>query len=229
VKFPCRIRPIDFTAIPAFRRFKVQQLDAVGNFRALSIHSDSSALADVMRDDAPDSGTDGQPTSNGVMPPLDTHWTRILHYDLFTAYGGGSTPDPGAPTKGDLGSPASDFRTRPSCGENKEMFMATRDSIRDAGSDRIGSRIQAAPILLAIVIAMYLAAAGVVHVLVSRDAAAVVPDSSRTPASAATASDSPISAGQSPPSDSLGDGSERTDNSRECRPSAAIDSKCIFN
>jgi hypothetical protein len=193
-----------------------------------SIHGDSSALADVMRDNAPDSGRDGQPTGNAVMPPLDTHWSRIFYYDLFTTYCGGSTPDPSGTTKGDLMSPAFDFRTRPSCGENKEMFVATKDSSRDAGSHRLGSPIQAAPILLAVVIAMYLAVAGVVHVLVSRDAAAVVPDSSPTPASAATASDPPVSAGQSS-SDSVDQDSERTDNSRECRPSAAIDSKCIFN
>jgi hypothetical protein len=33
---------------------------------------------------------------------------------------------------------------------------------------------------------------------------------------------------KSSPSDSLGQVSDRTDSSRECRPSAGIDSECIF-
>ena len=43
------------------------------------IASDLSTLAGVRLDNTPDCGMSGQPTS---APPIDTHWSRILHYDL---------------------------------------------------------------------------------------------------------------------------------------------------
>lgn len=77
--------------------------------------------------------------------------------------------------------------------------MATTDPSHDAGSHRIRSPITAAAILLGIYIAMYLVVGGVVHVLASLDAtAAVAPDRSMAPASAATASSPPVGVGDSP-------------------------------
>jgi len=108
--------------------------------------------------------------------------------------------------------------------------VATSDPSHDAGSAFIGSPIRAAAILLGIYIAMYLAVAGVVHVLAWPDAAAAVaPDFSLAPALDAVASNPPVSAGESPRRDSPGQGLERTDTSRECTPSEAIDTQCVFN
>jgi hypothetical protein len=53
-------------------------------------------------------------------------------------------------------------------------------------------------ILLSIYIAMYLAVAGVVHVLTSPDAAAVAANSSMAPASVATAKNPAVNAGDLP-------------------------------
>jgi hypothetical protein len=85
---------------------------------------------------------------------LDTHWSRILYYDLLTPdTGGGAT----APVR-----------------RRKETFMTTRKS-RPRG-DRIieSSPLGSAMILLGIYIAMYLAVAEVVHVLTPPDALAAV-------------------------------------------------------
>jgi hypothetical protein len=108
--------------------------------------------------------------------------------------------------------------------------VATKDPSHDADSTR--STIRAAAVLHSINIAMFLAVAVIVylHVLTSHDAsAAIAPASSTRPSAAATALSPTIEVTESPPRDSLGQAPERTDNSRECRPSAAIDSNCIYN
>jgi hypothetical protein len=111
------------------------------------------------------------------------------------------------------------------------MFVATSDPSHDVGSAFIGSPIRAAVILLGIyTIATYLAVAGVIHVLAWPDAAAVVaPDISLAPALDAVASNAPVSAAESLRRGWPGQESERTDTSRECMLSEAIDTKCIFN
>ena len=76
--------------------------------------------------------------------------------------------------------------------------MTTKDPSDDAGTHRIRSPIAAGAISLGIYIAMYLTVAGVVRVLTSPDAVAVAPDSSMARASAATASNAAVGAGDSP-------------------------------
>ena len=110
--------------------------------------------------------------------------------------------------------------------------MATNDPNHDTGSHHIRSTIQAAAVLLGINIAMFLVVTGIVyvHVLTSHDAsAAIAPASSVVPPAAATASRPPLGEPESPPSDSLEQVLKRTDSSRECGPSAGIDSDCIYN
>jgi hypothetical protein len=107
--------------------------------------------------------------------------------------------------------------------------VATKDTSHDAGSQRARSPIEGAAVLL-IYIAMYLAVWWILRLQTSPDAAAAIaPDSSMAPPASASASTSPAGVGESPPSDSLGQVSERTDNSRECGRNAAIDSKCTFD
>ena len=65
----------------------------------------------------------------------------------------------------------------------KEIFVTTKDASDDAGTPCTRSPIAAGMTLLGIYIAMYLAVAGVTHVLTSPDAAAVAPDSSMARAS----------------------------------------------
>jgi hypothetical protein len=106
---------------------------------------------------------------------------------------------------------------------SKEILVAAQELSRDVGPDGIGSPIHAAAILLAIVIAICLA---VVNVLVSPDVTAA-PGSSLVPASAVVALNPPVKAGNLPASHSAGQGSEWTDNSRECGPAMATDSNCM--
>ena len=44
--------------------------------------------------DMTDSGTLEKPLSDLVISPIDTHWSRILYYDLFSGRTGDSTSDP---------------------------------------------------------------------------------------------------------------------------------------
>jgi hypothetical protein len=106
--------------------------------------------------------------------------------------------------------------------------VAAKDTDHDAGCHRTRSTVKGAAILLGGYIAMYLAVVGIAHCLTSPDAtAALAPNSSTAPPAAASTSASPANVGESLPSDLLGQGSEPTNNFREGRPSAAIDSKCM--
>jgi putative oxidoreductase len=94
---------------------------------------------------------------------------------------------------------------------------------------RIRSSIKAAAILLSINIAVALVVAGIVyvHLLTSHDAAAAIaPASSRAPAAASSPR---FGMAESPARDSLEQILQQSDNSRECEPSAGIESDCIFN
>jgi hypothetical protein len=82
---------------------------------------------------------------------------------------------------------------------NEEAAVATRDSSRNFGSERMGPSIQGAAILLAIYILTYFAVAGILHVTAT-DAAIAEPDQSLTFASTAAAPNPPVSADRSPPS-----------------------------
>lgn len=102
--------------------------------------------------------------------------------------------------------------------------METEHSSRDVDSYRDESPIQATAILLVVCFAMYLATAGVAQVT-SPSPAAAAPVA---PASAEPASDPPIPAGQLPNRAWVDQDPEPLENPRECRPSAAIESKCIY-
>jgi hypothetical protein len=170
------------------------------------------ALAATRPDHAPDPGTDGQPISDSVNSRAATHWTRILYCDVFNAHTAVSTPDLSDLAHGGLQSTAPDLRTGPSRRKDSDIPVATKDSSCNAGSDSIGSPMQAAVILFAIIIAVCLAVA---NVLVSTDAVAVAPDRSLMPAMVVAAANPPVDAGKSPPVDSAGQVSERTEHSRD--------------
>lgn len=90
------------------------------------IASETTRLADVILDNTPVFGTDGQPTRTSIIPPLDTDWSRSLYYDFFTTDTGGSPPDPGEITKGDLQPPVPHFRTSRSHGRSTSRCEAER-------------------------------------------------------------------------------------------------------
>jgi hypothetical protein len=99
-----------------------------------------------------------QPKSLGN---AETHWSRVLHYDLFSANG-----------------------------DDKEISVAT-DGPNDYRSPRRGgSPVHTAATRLAIFIAIYTAVAFAVHFMFWPDAAAIVPDAMPTTASTAPVLDS---------------------------------------
>lgn len=167
-----------------------RQLDQVG--------SDSQALAKALPDHTPDSGMDAHSNSDSVVARVDTHWTRILYCDVFTAPTDVTVPDLSELSEGVRQSSTTDFRTCPALGKDTEISVATKDSSRNAGCNGIGSPTQVAVVLFAIAIAMCLA---VVNVLIATEAVAVAPDRSM-PSLAIAAANLPVSARKSPPTDS---------------------------
>jgi len=109
------------------------------------------------------------------------------------------------------------------------MNVESNDSRRDtdSGYNFIGTPFRAAAILIGIYIAMYLAAAGIVHVL-SEPNAAIASSGAMVPPAAAVAP-APAVEEASPPRDAYGQPAESNDTSRECRPSAGVDAKCVFD
>ena len=111
----------------------------------------------------------------------------------------------------------------------KESFMETRDTRYNAGSFP-KSPVKTAAVPISIFVGLYLAAGGIVRVLDSPEAtAAMVRHGSAeysvgAPASYATAK--PV---ERFASESAAQAPDRTDNSRECSPTEAVDSDCIYN
>lgn len=165
--------------------------------------------ADVPPDSAPGAGMDGPPVDDSGIPPIDTHWMRILFYDLFDRDAEADTP----------------ITTL-----HKEISVATAIPNHDGGSRRISYPVKAAAALLGIYATMHLAVGGILHVLAWPDAAAATATYGLvTLPRAPAASTSPDGPGELRARDFLERGAERTDGSRECTPNEAIESNCIFN
>jgi hypothetical protein len=90
----------------------------------------------------------------------ETHWSRMLHYDLFSAKG-----------------------------DDQEMSVATERSNDDGSPGRRGSPVSTAATRLAVFIAIYTVVAFAVHFMFWPDAAAIVPEAFPAAASAARWSD----------------------------------------
>ena len=101
--------------------------------------------------------------------------------------------------------------------------MAANELSRDPSPGGMGSPIHGAAILVAICIAICLA---IVDVLLSPNVTAA-PGSSLVPASAVIALNPPVKADNLPASQPAGQGSEWTDNSRECGQAMTTDSNCM--
>jgi hypothetical protein len=168
-----------------------------------------------MRNNAPGSDADARPNSDAVVSPVATHWTRILYCDLYAGCTTDGTTDPGERRAGDLPSPTAGFITTRRHEEDKEVSVKTTDSSHDAASDRKGSSIQGAAILVTICILAYLAIGGILQVM-SLDAAAAAPDGALTPLAAVTASNPPVGEAQALSTNASDQGSEPADSTREC-------------
>lgn len=202
----------------------MEQLDAIATSSGDQSIRASNALS-RMTDAVPDLGRDDDPVVYPFGSPIETHWTRILHYDLFTGRDD-STADPGDfSTKGP--GPASEFMPRSSYGEDRARVPAADRSIGGERSEGIRSSIVAAAILFAVCVAMYLDTSGVADV-VSANAAAAARESWTPTVSSRSASNRGVDASQLPPANSLDKHSEPIDNSRACRLGTIV-SNCIYD
>jgi hypothetical protein len=179
----------------------VQQPDAIGTTTSLRL---------------------GKPAGVSLIPSTDTHWTRILYYDLFT---GADDSTVGA---SELAGATNDFRTPSSRETNREIFVAAKGSSRDVGSRRTRSPFQATVVMLGICVAMYLAVWLALRAMTASDAAAaIVPASSMAQSVLGGASRAPTGVGESPSSDWSDEVSEAADSAGGCRPGAATDSMSV--
>lgn len=138
----------------------------------------------AQRPQAQDGPTDDESaTIPSTISPGDTHWTRILHYDIFTADADDIAVDPAERLGADPGSPALDRRTRDEAPNrySVEIFAAAEDPGRETDPHDVGFPIAAVAILLGIYVVVCLAVAGLVHVLFPSNAAAAIHSGSPIP------------------------------------------------
>ncbi len=131
---------------------------------------------------------------------VDTHWSRALYYDFFTAQE-----------------------------EDKELLMAAERSSRGARPERGGSPVHTAANRLAIFIAIYTAVAFAVHFLFWPTATASAPDRTPTPESAAAPPNPSSVGGQLSPDDSIDQGSGRGEVAQICKPTTAPESMSLYD
>ena len=70
--------------------------------------------------------SDGQPVSDSLIPRVETHWSRILHVDLFAPHTSRSTRDPGDKATGGFEAPAANFGIGHSQGQGTSRREAER-------------------------------------------------------------------------------------------------------
>ena len=119
---------------------------------------------------------DGPATIRATHAQVDTHWTRILHYDIYTAEADDTMPDPAQDFGSNPGSETLDrgIRRRAPDRYSVDIFAAADDSGRQADSRDTGFPVTAVAILLGIYVVVCLAVAGLVHVLFPKNAAAAI-------------------------------------------------------
>ena len=106
--------------------------------------------------------------------------------------------------------------------------MEARNSRYRSTRDRNRPSFAAAATLLGVYTALYLAFAGLVHFMTSPDAEASLVQESAPTAAIAAAETTSITV-ETIATRPLDPATDETDNSRECRLDAAIDSACIFD
>jgi hypothetical protein len=120
--------------------------------------------------------------------PFDTHWSRILHYDLFTDKPVASPPDQSDPARENPSRSVYEFSAVISREDKRETSATANCPGQVAHFHRRGSPNRVATTRLAVFVAIYTAVAGVVHFLFWPNATAGVPE--RFPASASVAAPS---------------------------------------
>jgi hypothetical protein len=171
---------------------------------------DFSAPPVIERKDMACGGATEKPSGGHAVLPTDTHWTRILHCDLFTGQIDNTIRAPG------------DFTA-------EDQFVPPHTATSAADSRRTTPPIPMIVILYALCIAMYLAIGGVVQAIVTTDSNNIAPTDSQVSAPAGSGGDSAMSAHQRPSGVAPDQGSNRVDISRERKPNATVTSMNTYD
>lgn len=155
-------------------------------------------------------GATEKPSGGHAVLPTDTHWTRILHCDLFTGQTDNTIRAPG------------DFTA-------EDQFVPPHAATSAADSRRTTSPIPMIVILYALCIAMYLVIGGIVQAIVTADGNNIVPTDSQVSAPAGSGGDSATSARQRLSGVAPDQGSNGVDISRECTPNATVASMNTYD
>ena len=166
----------------------------------LDLHPASSTAHGASRNDATDTGALVLQSSS---PPLiETHWTRILYYDMLSSNSDDYESDPAGATAGESQPPIRAMHEK-----DGGTLVAEKEPGRNNAPQGSGFFTQAAAIVLVVFIGLYLAVAAASHV--------GSPD-------AALAPEHPLSAmvgsGKTPSTESLDGASHFTEKMDECGP-----------
>lgn len=171
---------------------------------------DFSALAVIARKDMSYGGATEKPSGDHAVLPTDTHWTRILHCDLFTGQTDNTAMAPG------------DFTA-------EDPFVASHAATPAADPRRTASPIPVIVILYALCIAMYLAIGGIVQAIATVHANIIAPTDSQVPAPTDPGDDSAASARQRLSAVASDQGSNQVHISHECGQSATVASMNMYD
>jgi hypothetical protein len=88
----------------------VQQLNAVhiSGSQSVDASRDTSTPIGATRGNAHGKRSGGEKTGNPIPPPIETHWSRILYYDLFGEHTGADATGLGDLAQSDLQSAPSE-------------------------------------------------------------------------------------------------------------------------
>lgn len=167
----------------------------------LDLHPASSTAHGALRNGTTDTGALVLRPSS---PPLiETHWTRILYYDLFSSNSDDYESDPAGATAGESQPPIRSMHEK-----DGGILVAEKESGRNNAPQGSGFFTQAAAIVLVVFIGLYLAVAAASHV--GSPDAALAPE--HPPMSAMTGASKP------PSTESLDAASHFTEKMDECGP-----------
>jgi hypothetical protein len=195
----------------SFSEIQVQKFNAseVGPIESSHAASSFSALADSERANICPCPTAAMPCGHHAVLPNDTHWTRILHCDLFTGQTDHTTATPGGCTA-------------------KDPIVPTHAAKSAADARRTTSPIPMIVVLYALCLAMYLAIGGIVQAVVTRGTDGVAPADAPVAASVAPADDAKSARQRLSPAAPDQD-SDRVDISHACGASATAASMNLYD
>lgn len=164
---------------------------------------DAIVLTDLILDIARDARMDGRSGRRRAMPQAETHWSRILCYDLAA---------------------------RDACWADETSMLLTQPEPRHGVVEPGGKRLAIRTLVLAAsCVALYLVGSAFFRASTLPNAAASVAPQTMILQSPPSRPNFPIDVRPPAGHDALASTSNDRDSARECAPSTGVASECIFN